>query len=322
MRSSFLLAASGAILALANPLIQRRRLHTHTEIVMEWVTVTVTDGQEPATMFRPNKAHFKPSSTLAVISTPEPTPEAVPSAPPAVSSPPPPPPPEPTPEPAPAPAPAPEPEPAPAPAPAPAPPPVPAPEPAQPAPAPEPVKEAPATAPAGTDYESIALQHHNSHRFNHSAGALSWGGSYADYALTTAKSCKFEHDLTPGGGGYGQNLAMYASSGDAQSFGANKAVAQAASNFWYNGELASWPASDYGKPTPDMSQFHAWGHFSQLVWSGTQQVGCASYFCPAGTMVAGMGAWFTVCNYFPAGNMGGAYGKNVLPPLGESTVTA
>ncbi|KAK0634060.1 CAP domain-containing protein [Immersiella caudata] len=307
MRSSILLAASSAILAVASPVLQERgRTIVETETATEWVVVTVTDGIPLPSMFRPDRNRVFPSSITSFSSaSPTPTPE---------------------PSPEPAPAPAPEPEPAPfvpevpdfVPEPPafvespPPPPPAPAP------PAPAPVQQAP----AGDDYVSTALYHHNVHRSNHSSGDLSWGSSYADYALQTAKRCKFEHDLSPGGGGYGQNLAMYATSSGAQAFGANRAAAQAASNFWYNGELNKFPSNGYGSPTPDMGNFHGWGHFSQLVWTNTQQVGCASYLCPAGTMVSGMDAWFTVCNYFPAGNVAGAYANNVKAPSGHPTVQA
>ncbi len=103
-----------------------------------------------------------------------------------------------------------------------------------------------------------------------------------------------------GGGGYGQNLAMWGSSGDPESFGASGSVARAASNGWYNNELGLFPSSDYGKASPDMSNFEKWGHYSQLVWKGTQKVGCATKFCAPGTM-SSFGSWYTVCNYYPAG---------------------
>ena len=120
----------------------------------------------------------------------------------------------------------------------------------------------------------------------------------------------------------------------------SETVAQAASDGWYNGELKLFPAGDFGKDTPDMSNFSKWGHFSQLVWKGTKQVGCATHFCAAGTL-SSLDSWYTVCNYFPAGmcflemiyscswanprstgNMGGAYGANVAPSLGQATVSA
>jgi hypothetical protein len=93
---------------------------------------------------------------------------------------------------------------------------------------------------------------------------------------------------------------MWGSSGDPEAFGAAGSVARAASNGWYNNELDLFPSGDYGKDTPDMSNFKDWGHFSQLVWVGTQKVGCASVFCAPGTM-SSLGSWYTVCNYSPAG---------------------
>ncbi|KAK0655088.1 CAP domain-containing protein [Cercophora newfieldiana] len=284
MRSSILLAASGAILALAGPIVEKRATIVETDYAIEWVTVTVTDGRPLPSFFRQHKNHALPSSITSFSSSASPSPTPTP-----------------TPEPAPA--------------------PVPEPEPIIPE-VPAFIPEVPVFAPAGDDYVSTLLYHHNVHRTNHSSGDLSWGSAYADYALQTAKKCKFEHDLTPGGGGYGQNLAMYATSAGAAAFGANRAGAQAASNFWYNGELDKFPSSDYGKGSPNMGNFHGWGHFSQLVWTNTQQVGCASYLCPKGTMVDSMDSWFTVCNYFPAGNVAGAYGQNVKAPQGQPTVQA
>jgi len=174
---------------------------------------------------------------------------------------------------------------------------------------------------AGDDYNSQVIYHHNIHRSNHSAPAASWSDKYAGYAAQTAKSCVFKHNLTPGGGGYGQNIAMYASS-NAKSMSAAKAGAQAITNMWYNGELNKFPHSSYGKSSPDMSGFEKWGHFSQVVWSGSTQIGCATQYCPPGTMMGGMGSWYTVCDYYPAGNMGGAYGSNVHPPQGQPGVSA
>ncbi len=136
---------------------------------------------------------------------------------------------------------------------------------------------------------------------------------------------------------------MYAATGDVQSLGGSQAAAQAITDMWYNGELWQYPSSGYGEGTPDMSNFEGWGHYSQVVWASSTGVGCAAQYCAPGTMFDGMGAWFTVCNYSPpgkpylplclpkaflvadtclAGNMGGEYGKNVLPPLGNPTVTA
>lgn len=105
---------------------------------------------------------------------------------------------------------------------------------------------------------------------------------------------------TPGGGGYGQNIAMYAST-DASSLTEEKVIAQAITEMWYNGELDLYPSSAYGQANPDFTNFEAWGHYSQIVWVGSTQVGCAAQYCAPGKMNPTMGAWYSVCNYFPAG---------------------
>ncbi len=105
----------------------------------------------------------------------------------------------------------------------------------------------------------------------------------------------------PGGGGYGQNIAMYAASGNVKGMGAAKAAAQAITNMWYNGEMRHYPSSGYGQSNPPMGGFEQWGHFSQVVWVNSKEVGCGVQYCPPGTMFPSMGAWYTVCNYYPAG---------------------
>lgn len=49
--------------------------------------------------------------------------------------------------------------------------------------------------PASTTYQQLALQHHNIHRANHSASALVWNSTLADYAKTTAETCVWGHSL-------------------------------------------------------------------------------------------------------------------------------
>jgi type IV secretory pathway VirB10-like protein len=189
MKSSAFLAACGAILAAASPILQERRLFVKTDVVVEWVTVTVTEG-DTATVFR-RPSHAKPTPTTTSSAEPSSSSQAPP--------PPPPPPPSstssevvilPTPDPAPEPAPE-----------------QPAPvlesptanvQVAQPQPTSE-VVEAPAStsqpeAAQPSDYISTALYHHNIHRFNHSAAALEWDDEIAGYAQTLAERCVFEHD--------------------------------------------------------------------------------------------------------------------------------
>lgn len=103
-------------------------------------------------------------------------------------------------------------------------------------------------------------------------------------------------------------------------------------NDMYNKEMPFYPLP-FGVDNPDTSNFGAWGHFSQIVWKGTTQVGCATQFC-SNLVNADFTHYFTVCNYYPPGkissqyfvslwrltdllgNIGGAY-SNVGAPLGE-----
>ncbi|KAH7037252.1 CAP domain-containing protein [Microdochium trichocladiopsis] len=174
--------------------------------------------------------------------------------------------------------------------------------------------------PTGGSMEDTALYHHNVHRSNHSAPAMSWNSDIANAAQVAADSCKFEHQMGINGLKYGQNLAMWGTSANAAALGADGAIAKAASDMWYAGEFASY-ASYFGKE-PSMSDFHSWGHLSQLLWAESTGLGCAVKLCKKGTMYDTMDAWYMVCNYEPAGNMGGAYAKNVKAPLGQAPVSA
>lgn len=46
------------------------------------------------------------------------------------------------------------------------------------------------------------------------------------------------------------------------------------------------------------------GHFTQLVWKATTQVGCGAFNCPDG--------WYFTCEYYPPGNVPGAFTSNVV----------
>ncbi|KAI4171202.1 MAG: hypothetical protein LQ343_004408 [Gyalolechia ehrenbergii] len=177
-------------------------------------------------------------------------------------------------------------------------------------------------------YKALVLQHHNIHRANHSADDLTWDDTLAKYAEQTAKTCVWAHDLSPGGGGYGQNIAAGTPANN---------ISAILTNSFYNDEMELFPG--YGSDSVDMSNFEKWGHFSQMLWQITQKVGCYTYTCsPAGAPPldcnpstgqsylentgcgnGGMNAIFTVCNYSPPGNYGGQYSK-VGAPTGKPFV--
>ena len=72
-------------------------------------------------------------------------------------------------------------------------------------------------------------------------------------------------------------------------------------NLMYNDEMGYY-TDLYGEADPDMTYFDEWGHFSQIVWAATTEVGCATVTCNSlGNVDASEALPFTVCNYSPAG---------------------
>jgi hypothetical protein len=171
-----------------------------------------------------------------------------------------------------------------------------------------------------SDYPSTVLFHHNLHRANHSAPAQSYDNTLASYAASVAASCTFAHNITLGGGGYGQNIAAYGSTLVA-TYTPEQMGAFAVSNQWYNSEFNAFLPSYYGEATPDMTNFESWGHFSQVVWKASTLVGCATQFCAAGTIFPTVASYYSVCNYGGPGNVETLYGLNIGSPLGEATVS-
>ncbi|CAG8948922.1 hypothetical protein HYFRA_00002049 [Hymenoscyphus fraxineus] len=212
------------------------------------------------------------------------------------------------------------------PAPAPEPKPDPAPEPTS-APAPAPTTVTPPVvvkpsepAPVANDYATMAVNQHNIHRSNHSAPDVAWNQTLADWAMNTAKTCVFKHDMDQGTGNYGQNIQNFGRS-PWNNLDLTTAGANGITEYWYNGEINLFPESSYDNTKSDPAMGADWLHFSAMIWKSTKTVGCATYRCAAGTLNTVETA-YTVCNYFPAGNMGGSYGANIGKPLGKATVNA
>ncbi|KAK7441982.1 hypothetical protein VKT23_016260 [Stygiomarasmius scandens] len=140
---------------------------------------------------------------------------------------------------------------------------------------------------ATEDEKTQYLQIHNDLRTQHGADPLSWNDTLADAAQTWANNCVWEHS---GGevGPYGENLAA--------GYGGGYDIAKA---------LDSWSseASEYDPSNPQYS------HFTQMVWKGTHQLGCAVQTCSR--FLDGHDALFYVCEYFPAGNVIGQFDENV-----------
>ncbi|TVY30668.1 putative pathogenesis-related protein [Lachnellula hyalina] len=162
---------------------------------------------------------------------------------------------------------------------------------------------------SATDYSSTALFNHNQHRANHSASDVTWNATLAGFAATSAAKCIFKHDND----GYGQNIAAWGASNGVPSD--SSAVANAITEAWYNGEVGDFPfnVADITLDTSGLYNGHDILHFSQVVWKDTVSVGCASATCGPDTVLgqASYDSVYTVCNYYPAGNVGGEYITNV-----------
>ncbi|KAM5474934.1 hypothetical protein McanCB56680_001390 [Microsporum canis] len=155
------------------------------------------------------------------------------------------------------------------------------------------------------------MYHHNVHRSNHSASDLTWDSTLENYARQLAESCSYGHNTEIGGGGYGQNIGYQS--------GFNN-VGALITNSMYNEEFMYFEGN-YGMNNP--SNFHAWGHLTQIIWKATTHVGCFTANCPnLGGQASARNALYTVCNYSPAGNVVGRYADNVHPPLGQPVVVA
>jgi uncharacterized protein YkwD len=133
------------------------------------------------------------------------------------------------------------------------------------------------------------LDAHNRARAKHCADPLTWSPKLAQVAQRWAsslrdKGCAFGHSK----GSYGENLA-------AGSIGLLDP--EAVVKMWYD-EIAHYkfPNGGFSMQT---------GHFTQVVWRGTTQVGCGRSQCK------GMDIW--VCEYDPPGNWEGQYREKVLP---------
>lgn len=130
---------------------------------------------------------------------------------------------------------------------------------------------------------------HNAHRAKHCAGPLAWSPKLAVAAQRWADSlksqgCKFGHSPN---NAFGENLAA-GTSGTLD----GKAVA----NMWYDEvRLYRFPDGGFSMET---------GHFTQVVWRDTTQIGCGVATCN------GMDIY--VCEYDPPGNVDTQYRQNVL----------
>ncbi|KAH6976180.1 CAP domain-containing protein [Ilyonectria sp. MPI-CAGE-AT-0026] len=140
-------------------------------------------------------------------------------------------------------------------------------------------------------FTSAILNSTNFYRSEHNATALTWNETLEDFAADylDGNDCAFEHS----GGPYGENLAI------------GYPNATASVEAWGN------ERDEYNFRRGKFS--HATGHFTQLVWKDTTDVGCGRRLC-------GESGWYLVCEYWPRGNVIGAFKEEVQAQEGEGAV--
>ncbi|KAJ5171230.1 Allergen V5/Tpx-1-related protein [Penicillium coprophilum] len=118
------------------------------------------------------------------------------------------------------------------------------------------------TAPLSPSYTSLdkfkddMLKVTNEYRANHEASPLEWNDTLAEYSREWAEACIWKHSKSS----YGENLAFGYSNASAA------VIAWGEERDMYN----------FVKPTGFTEET---GHFTQLVWKSTTQVGCAAVNC-------------------------------------------
>ncbi len=171
----------------------------------------------------------------------------------------------------------------------------PAPTPTRPAPRPPTPKPAETKVPSSSQlpaaYQQI-LDAHNQLRARHCAQPLRWSANLQAVAQDWADqlagaNCAFEHRQP---NRFGENLTFFAPVGSQSPAGV--------ATGWYS-EVQQY---DFGNGKFDFQT----GHFTQVVWTSTTELGCGVSQCNGGEI------W--VCNYNPPGNMMGEFSRRVLHP--------
>uniref|UniRef100_A0A0N4ZZC1 SCP domain-containing protein n=1 Tax=Parastrongyloides trichosuri TaxID=131310 RepID=A0A0N4ZZC1_PARTI len=137
-------------------------------------------------------------------------------------------------------------------------------------------------------------QQHNKYRPCHGAQRLTLSTNlmrdaqyYANYLASIGD---MRHDPTLGRIGQGENLAVM-----------SPVVGYAGVEMWYD----EWKKYNFnaGVFSPGV------GHFTQMVWKGSKEIGCAVAYSGSTKNL------YVVCRYFPSGNINSQFKQNVDPSV-------
>jgi glioma pathogenesis-related protein 2 len=144
----------------------------------------------------------------------------------------------------------------------------------------------------------------NEYRAKHGVPSVALDQEIVNYAKSRAEHLADKGTLVHDGTqeAYGENLYWGGSSS------VTPGLATEATSGWY-GEIKFYNYETFASNDPK----EAIGHFTQLVWKDCTKIGAGR--------VCGKNAdkeyheTYIVVNFFPRGNMTGAYKENVLPPI-------
>jgi uncharacterized protein YkwD len=150
---------------------------------------------------------------------------------------------------------------------------------------------------------STALSKHNNYRSTHNSPNMTLSDSLNNSAQSWANHLASNGILEHSDTNSGENLYVSyttVSSVDAATL-ANQAVTG-----WYN-EVSAY---DYANPGFSGKT----GHFTQVVWKNSTQLGCAAAQGVKTIQGNEYNAFYVVCQYAPAGNVSGQFSDNVIEP--------
>ena len=153
-----------------------------------------------------------------------------------------------------------------------------------------------------SEYAKQAVDAHNQLRAKHGVEPLTVASDlcalaqkWADYLLANKKT---GHSPKDHRSGTGENIAYKQGTSPNLDYEAKDATKS-----WYS-EIDVYQ-SYFGKEPPPMGSGPAYGHFTQVVWKNTKEMGIGK--------AKGNGRVVVVANYRPAGNFIGSYSENVFP---------
>ena len=134
------------------------------------------------------------------------------------------------------------------------------------------------------------LQHHNKVRQEVGSEALVWSNQLATYAqnwadyLANNNNCTMKHRTNAGEGNkpYGENIFWGSSSSYYKPIDASLA--------WYSEKKF------YKYQKLNNNNWYKTGHYTQMIWKNTREVGVGVAVCPNGGLIV-------VANYYPVGNV-------------------